>query len=223
MFEEIKKELYFKKMQVLFNQGVKDQKIIPFDDDFYDKMAHTYISGIPVSMHIKYLKPNISLGKCYDRSLYMFFCFENAVLVRGNNKDLELQYGKDSMGHGWIEMDNYVYDPSLMMRFDKDLYYQIYMPTNVSKCTKEEYCQIEDHQEFYDDITKTTIRDFQPHGKKRTDLITIIPLLSSIAQMTKNEQFTAELDNWLSAIQYDEKEICKELHEKVKSLRYKKS
>ena len=69
MFERLKKELYFKKMQLLFNQGVIDKKIIPFDDDFYDKMAHTYISGIPVSMHIKYLKPNISLGKCYDRSL----------------------------------------------------------------------------------------------------------------------------------------------------------
>ncbi len=214
MFERLKKELYFSKMELLFTQGVADQKIIPFDDDFYNKMSHTYISGIPVSMHIKYLKPLVPPGKCYDRSLYMFFCFENAVLVRGDHK----QYGRDSAGHGWIEMDNYAYDPSLMMRFDKDLYYQIYMPTNVSKYTKEEYCQVLNNRKLYDEITQTKMSDFQPMGRKRTDLISFIPLLSNIAQNQENEQFKTELENWLSTIQYDEKEIYDELNEKVKSL-----
>ena len=216
MFEGLKKELYFKKMQVLFNQGVKDQKIIPFDDDFYDKMTHTYISGIPVSIYIKYLKPFISPGKCYNRSLYMFFCFKNSVLVCGDLKNLELQYGKDDAEHAWIEMDNYVYDPSSLNIFDKDLYYQIYMPTNVSKCTKEEYCQVKNNKKVYDDIIQTTISDFQPHGKKRTDLINTIPLLSGIAQIPGNEQFKIELENWLSTIQYDEKEVYDELNDAIK-------
>ncbi len=219
MFKEIKKQLYFRKMALLCNQGVIDKKIVPFDDDFYEKMSHTYFNGIPISMHIRYLKPLRSMpGGCYDRSLLMFFCFPNALLCRGDNKDLELNYGKENARHGWIEVDNYVYDPSLTMRFDKDLYYQIYTPTNVSKSTIEEYCQIKERQEFYDTITKTAICDFLPFSKKRTDLINIIPLIIGIAQMSENEQFKMELENWLSVIQYDEKEINDELNERIRSL-----
>ena len=96
----------------------------------------------------------------------MFFCFDDAILVRGDDKDLDLKYGKDDAGHGWIEMDNYVYDPLLMMRFDKDLYYEIYRPTNVSKYTKDEYCSIKKCQEHCNDIKNTTIDDFKPFGKK---------------------------------------------------------
>lgn len=217
MLAGLKKSLYFRKMYLLFNQGVADKKIIPFDDNFYEKMNHTYISCIPVSMHIKYLKPTAPPGKCYDRSLFMFFCFENAVLVRADSKDLELRYGKDCAGHGWIEIDNYVYDPSLMMRFDKDLYYKIYMPTNISKSTKEEYCQIGDNKKFYDDVVQTTISDYQINGSKRTDLITIIPLLSSIAKMSGNQDFIREFNEHLSLIQYDEYQISEELKFKLKT------
>lgn len=102
-------------------------------------MSHTYFNCIPISMHIRYLKPLTPPGKCYDRSLFMFFCFDDALLVRGYNKDLELSYGKKNAGHGWIEIGSYVYDPTLMMRFERDLYYKMYSPTNVHKVTKEDY------------------------------------------------------------------------------------
>ena len=213
MFDNIKKSLYFSKMQLLLNKGVADKKIIPFDDELYDKLNHTYISGLPVSIHIKYLKPLVRPGKCYDRSLYMFFCFDDAILVRGDNKDLELRYGKDDAGHGWIEMDNYVYDPSLMMRFDKDLYYEIYKPTKVSKCTKEEYCSTSEYQKLYNDIKNTTIDDFKPYGKKRIELSMSMPLIMGIAQNTGNQEFIDELNDFITLIQYDEEEVYNELNE----------
>lgn len=99
MFDNIKKGLYFSKMQLLLKKGVEDGNILPFDEEFYEKMSNTYISCLPVSIHMKYLKPIVGPGKCYDRSLYMFFCFKDAVLVRGDNKDLELRYGKENAGH----------------------------------------------------------------------------------------------------------------------------
>lgn len=213
MFDNIKKSLYFSKMQLLLNKGVVDKKIIPFDDEFYEKLKNTYISGLPVSIHIKYLKPTLPPGKCYDRSLYMFFCFDDAILVRGDNKDLELRYGKDDAGHGWIEMDNYVYDPSLMMRFDKDLYYEIYKPTNVSKYTKEEYCSIRECQELYNDIKNTTITDFEPYGRKRIELSMTMPLITGIAQNSSNQEFINELNSFITLIQYDEEEVYTELNE----------
>lgn len=213
MFDNIKKSLYFSKMQLLLDKGIADKKIIPFDDEFYEKLNHTYISGLPVSIHIKYLKPIVGPGKCYDRSLYMFFCFDDAILVRGDNKDLELRYGKDSSGHGWIEMDNYVYDPSLMMRFDKDLYYEIYKPTKVSKCTKEEYCSTRECQELYSDIENTTIDDFKLYGKKRIELSVTMPLIMGIAQNSGNQEFIDELNDFIALIQYDEEEVYNELNE----------
>ena len=74
-------------MQLLLNKGDADKKIIPFDDEFYDKLNQTYISGLPVSIHIKYLKPIAGPGKCYDRSLYMFFCFDDAILFTNPKED----------------------------------------------------------------------------------------------------------------------------------------
>ena len=73
MFDSLKKGLYFSKMQLLFSKGLSEGKIVPFDNEFYEKMSHTFFNCIPISMHIKYLKPTASPGKCYDRSLFIFF------------------------------------------------------------------------------------------------------------------------------------------------------
>lgn len=215
MFDNIKKGLYFSKMQLLLKKGVEDGNILPFDEEFYEKMSHTYISCLPVSIHMKYLKPIVGPGKCYDRSLYMFFCFKDAVLVRGDNKNLELRYGKENAGHGWIEMDGYCYDPTLLLKFKfkKETYYEIYKPYNVSKTTAEEYKNCCDsNKQFYEDIVNTKLTDFQPNGSKRTDLCVMIPLVQGIAEMTTNEDFKKELNEYLKSIQYDEKQVYEEMN-----------
>lgn len=215
MFNTIKKKLYFKRLELLYIKGILDKKIVPFDEDFYERMNHTYVSGIPVSLHIKYIKPTIPPGKCYDRSLYMFFCFEDALLVRGDNKDLELLYGKDCAGHGWIEIGDYVYDPSTMKRYDKDLYYEMYKPYNVYKSSKEEYCSYPGNQKLYDDIQSTTIDDYKPSGRRRVELAVIIPAVRGIAEASGNQEFINDLNIYLDHIQYDEEQVYNELNEKV--------
>ena len=226
MFEEIKKELYFKKLNILYQKGLKDGRITLFDDDFYDQLSKTYVSCLPVSIHIKYLKPIVPPGKCFDRSLYMFFCFDNAYLVRGDNKDLALRYGIDGATHGWIEIDNYVYDPSSLLRYDKKLYYEMFKPTNISKCNKDEYCMDDSCRKLYEDIKKTTILDFRPNGKKRMDLVMMIPLIEGIAKESGNQEFIDVLNDYLNTILYDEKTINKELEdamdEVIKALHHKK-
>lgn len=217
MFDDIKKKLYFNKTQLLLKKGLEKGSIVPFGDELYEKMSHTYISCLPVSMHMKYLNPLNSLisplGQCYDRSLYMFFCFPNAVLVRGNNKDLELRYGKEHAGHGWIEMDGYCYDPSLLLRFKRETYYEIYKVSNISKTTTEEYKNCcESNKYFYEEVVNTKLSDFQINGSKRTDLCVMIPLVQGIAEMGTNEAFKKDLKDYLKLIQYDEKEVYGELN-----------
>ena len=224
MFDKIKKDRYFNRLNQLMMSGLEDERIVPFDDDLYDEMSATYVAGLPVSIHIRYLKPVIPPGKCYDRSLYMFFCFDDAVLVRGDNKDLELIHGKENAGHGWIERGNYVYDPSLMMRFDKDLYYYMYKPTNIVKADKEKYCSFNAScRKLYEDVTSTTLDDFRTSGAKRFQLITTIPVLKCIAEKSEDEGFISELEDFLTAVNYDEVEISKDLSEKVKQLTCKRN
>ena len=209
MFDNIKKKLYFLKMDLLFYKGIKEGKIVPFDEEFYKKMSNKYIACIPISIQIKYLKPILPPGQCTDRSLYMFYCFDDALLVRADVKDLELAYGKNDAIHGWIEIGNYVYDPSLTLRFDKDLYYKIYSPTNIRKETKEDYKKV--NSSFYDEVMSTKIEDFQPGGRKRTDLCLTIPFIKEIAELSNNDDFKKEVNEYLELIQYDEKQIQEEL------------
>ena len=214
MFDNIKKRLFFSKMQLLFKKGVENGDIVPFDDEFYEKLNHTYISCLPVSIHMKYLKPIVAPGKCYDRSLYMFFCFPNAVLVRGDDKDLELRYGKENAGHGWIEIDGYCYDPSLLLRFKKQTYYEIYKPYNISKTTAKEYKDCCDsNKRLYEDIVNTKLSDFQPNGRKRTDLCVMIPLVQGIAEMGTDVDFKRELNEYLESIHYDERQVYEEMNQ----------
>ena len=117
MIEDLRKKLFFAKFEILWREALCKGKIMEFDDGIYDDMSNTYISCLPVSLHIKHSKHLFPLGTCYDRSLYMFLSLDDALLVRGNNKDLEYNYGKGHEGHGWIERGNYVYDPSLMIKF----------------------------------------------------------------------------------------------------------
>lgn len=215
MFEKIKKDLYFKKTHLLIRKGLSEGTIIPFDDDFYDQLSHTYFNCLPVSINIKYLKPILSPGKCDSRSLYMFFCFDDAILVRADVKNLELEYGKSRAFHGWIEKDGFVYDPTMLMRFDKDLYYKIFQPSNIVKSTKEEYCSLEGNKDYYDDVRNTTIEDFMPGGSKRLDLLNLVPLYKGISKASKNQEFIDDLNDFLTKIQYNEEEIYRQMQEKL--------
>lgn len=213
MIELIKNKIYYQKMKLLLIKGQNEGKIVPFDDEFYGKMKNIYFNCLPISMHIKYLRPILPPGKCYDRSLLMFFCFDNALLVRGNQKDLEIRFGKASSGHGWIEIDDYVYDPSLLLRFDRKLYYKMYEVSNVHKCSKEQY--IQESNDFYNEVKSTTINDFLPGGKQRTNLIVTIPLIREISRLSNNNEFQKEVEEFLKIIQYDEEQISDEIDKKI--------
>ena len=213
MINTIKKNLFMNRLVLLLNKGLADGRITKFDDEIYDKLSHMYISSLPASIYIKYLFGTGMIGKCYDSSLYMFFCFDDAVLVRGDNKDLEFNYGKDQAGHGWIEIGDYVYDASTKLKVQKDLYYEMYKPTNVVKITKEEYCSDPDCKELYESVRSTTLDDYRNSGLKRFELLMIIPYAKEIAYSSNNQEFINELNQFLSDINYNEEEISKDLQD----------
>lgn len=205
MFDDIKKKLYFTKFNILFEKAWQKGKITRFDEKIFQKMSNTIIACFPVSFYIKHSNHMFAQGTCYDRSLYMFLALDDAILVRGNNKDLEYNYGKGHEGHGWVEVGNYVYDPSLMLKFDKDTYYTLYGCSNVSKIDKKTY--LEQHEDFVDEHVSHDFDEFRPNGKRRLELGILIMQVRALSEMLGDESFANDLNSYLSLSEYDEKQI----------------
>lgn len=217
--EKLRKKLFFKKMEVLYTKAVNEGKITEFDDEVFEKMSGTIIACLPVSLYIKHSKHLFASGTCYDRSLYMFLALDDdAVLVRGNNKDLELKYGKGHGGHGWVEVGNFVYDPSTMLKYDKDTYYKLYGCTDVKKTDKVTY--LSEHKDFVEQHVSTDFDDFRPGGKRRLELGFLVYQTKALAHFIGDEELIRDLDAYLEDIQYDEKQIAEE-REKVYQRRFK--
>ena len=221
MFDDIKKKLYFTKFNILWNKAIKEGKITQFDDEIFQQMSNTVIACFPVSFYIKHSNHMFAQGTCYDRSLYMFLALDDAILVRGNNKDLEYNYGKGHEGHGWVEVGNYVYDPSLMVKFDKDTYYALYGCSNVSKIDKKTY--LEQHKEFVDKLVSHNFDEFRPGGKRRLDLGILIIQIRALSQILDDEQFTKDFNDYLTLIEYDEKQISEEREKTIQRILTDKS
>lgn len=99
-------------------------------------------------------------------------------------------------------------------RQTKETYYEIYKPYNIYKTTTEEYKNCCDsNKQFYEDIVNTELSDFQPNGRKRTDLCVMIPLVKGIAEMGTDDNFKKELDDYLKLIQYDERQVYEEMNQ----------
>ena len=214
--QELKKKMFFKKFDYLLSKSYKNGKITKFDDEIYNKMSTTIISCLPVSLHIKYSNYLFPKGTCYQRSLYMFLALDNALLVRGKTKSLEYRFGLEEAGHGWVEIGDFVYDPSLMLKFDKDVYYSLYGCSDVSKIDKETY--MKEHKDFMCCSLSYDLDEFRPNGKSRLDLGLIAYQLKVLSDMLNDSEFTKDLNDYLDLVQYDEKQIYQEQNRIMKRI-----
>lgn len=223
MFDNLKKKLYFMKSKLLLADGAKKGEILYFEDELYQRLSKIYFNGIPLSIHLKYLKPMFSLGQCEDRSMFIAMGLDNALRVSGDHKDLELMYGKDNAVHYWVEHDGWVYDPTFLCKFKRELYYKIYKPTNIQKCRADKYMSVGHWKEILD----TKIEDLMPFGKERYHLYTVIPIVQHTAEyeakLTGNDSFLKELNEYLEEIQYDPKQVLRELNSRINNYTRKKT
>lgn len=214
--DSIKKKLYFTKFNILWNKAIKEGKITEFDEEIFEKMSNTIIACLPVSFYIKYSNHLFPKGTCYERSLYMFLALDDALLVRGDNKDLEYNYGKGHEGHGWIEIGEFVYDPSLMLKFDKNTYYSLYGCSNISKIDKKTY--LSKHKEFVDYHVSHNYDEFKPGGKRRLELGILVFQIKALIKMLGDEHFIKDFNDYLTLIEYDEKQISEEKEKSLKRI-----
>ena len=199
MINIVKSHLYSLRCELLIKQGIAKGLIVPFDEEIYNKLDNIFYDGIPVSLYLKYLGDiNEDDGKCFLRSTLLTMGIDNSLLVRGNHKDLELKYGDAYSNHGWVEKDNYVYDPSYLLRFNKDLYYSIFEVSNLEYYNYSDY-----NNDWYQDIINTSLYDICHDRKYRYILCEVVPIIQEKAIKGNNYDLIEKLNNYLSIIQYD--------------------
>jgi len=95
-----------------------------------------------------------------------------------------------------------------MLKFDKDIYYELYGCSNIKKIDKETYLQA--NKEFVDTHVSRDFDEFRPNGKRRLELGSLILQIRILCAKLGDEQFTKDIYDYLTFIEYDAKQINKE-------------
>lgn len=200
-FEKLKKQLMNIRINCLINKGLKEGKITHFSEDIFNKMNNTIIGCLPASFYVKYYNYLFTQNNCFDKSLCMFLSLDDALLVSGSKHKIKDLYGKSGNGYDWVEVGNYVYDPFLMLKFEKETYYLIYECENISRVDKKTY--LLQYKDFADKYVTNDYDEFKPNGKRRLDLITLIFQIKISTQSYSDKEFIKELKKYLSLVEYN--------------------
>ena len=209
-----KDKMFLIRKNMIIESAYKKGLAKPFDENVYNELERHFASGLPISILIKYLRPH-DYGDCYLRSFYLLSAFKGALLVRGHRKDMAIAFGKDADGHGWVEHEGWVYDPTNLCAYKKEVYYKAFGVSDTIYHDEEKYSL----SPLYKEMMTTTLDDFKVGGSKRIDLCTLIPLTQKICET--NKEFEKELNRYLESIDYDYKEILDELNEAIKNVENK--
>lgn len=142
--EKIKWQLHKQRYNILFYYGVTKGLIRPYDQSLIENLRHIYYGGIPASILL--LHGKLTNGYCYDRGplVVLGFADDDFKVVDADINSLRLnpQYideyraGKSSShyaNHCFAERilkdgTVWVYDTSLGLIFEKNLYYKMQNP-----------------------------------------------------------------------------------------------
>ena len=208
MLTKLKKQLFDVYKKTIINYGLDNKEIIPIEKEVFTKLKHFYVSGVPLSIHLR-MRPVLPPGRCYERRFYIALALDNAVVADGKIKSLESKTEKDRSGHGWVEKDGWVYDPTTLYKYKKELYYKIHRPYDLEYYYYDEYSEYP----FYKYLKETKLEDLKPNGKKRLFLISTIPVIQEIVRLSNNQEVIEELNEYLADIEYDYLEVQNELNE----------
>lgn len=210
MFEKFKNNLFSSRVKSLLNYGFSNDLILQFEPELYERLDHVIFAGIPASMQIKYLKPILPPGKCFDRSYLITMGFDDCLLVCGDRKDMELSYGKDAAWHYWVEKDGWVYDPTMILKIEKNLYYKTFGVTVNGTQTKEELMQDENYK-------KSAAGEFD-----KFILLSAIPLVEGIAKLKGDVNFINDIEEYKKRVNYNHEELSNSLNDAIYSKIIKK-
>lgn len=222
--EKEKWKLHKERYHLLFQYGVKNGLIHKYDEELIKNLRHFYVGGIPASILL--LHGKLSNGHCYDRGPLIILGFgdDNFQVVDADIDSLGLnpkyidEYksgvtGEHFANHCFAERitkdgTTWVYDTSVGLVFEKNLYYQLENP----KITK-----INDRETTLEFLYYDFQRDSDIE-KDKYALPLILPNIEGCLVPTQSyylEQLKQEVEILKREMNYDS--ICKEIHEDMKA------
>lgn len=222
--EEIKWKLHQKRYAELFHYGVKHDLIGAYDKKLIENLRHIYCGGLPASILL--LHGKLSNGHCYDRGTLVTLGFDDDdfQVVDADIGSLRLnpQYIDEyRAGNGSGNFANHcfaertlkdgttwVYDTSIGLIFEKNLYYQLENPQITAVNDKEAT-----HKLLYYAFQQDSNIE-----KDKYALPLILPNIESCLVPTQPfylEQLKQEIEILKQEVDYDS--ICKEMHDDMKA------
>lgn len=189
----------------MLDNGIKVGLVKPINEEMYNRLKNYFFAGLPLNIQVKYVRPNISGGKCDIRARFLMFAFDEAILVKGNHGVIQTLSENEDGEHWWVEDETSVYDPTSLLAYDKDFYYRLNHVKNVEKFRREELLE----DPYIKRINDSSLEDLLPQGKSRFDLLESIPLLEY--PFCSNPDLAKYLEEFKHLVSYDYGEIMKEL------------
>ncbi len=117
-------------------KALKKYKAFPFSQNVYEKLTMDCNGKTYGDM----LRDDYTSGYCYFYATLLCKALPDSILRLGvlNTLNTDHEYYYSEFGHAWVEFNNFVYDTSSKMIFNKDFYYQ-----NYDASVKETYTHID--------------------------------------------------------------------------------
>ncbi len=225
--DELKWKQYLKKRKKLYIYGAKNGLIHDYEQELIENLRHVYYGGIPASILL--LCNRACNGYCYDRALLICHGFEddefkivdadidgialNPIIIDKYNKAIE-------NGNSWNHYANHcfvertkkdgttwVYDTSIGLVFEKNLYYELQNPI-ITKINDKQATL--DYFE-YQDVKNADIE------KDKYVIPLILPNIEAAAEYDDDwysQALKEEIKRFKKEINYDA--IVKEIEEDMK-------
>jgi hypothetical protein len=164
----------------LFGEAFKKGNISYFEFEMFEKLREFYCAGCPLDILIGSLK--LSNKKCYDRAMQLTFIFDDCVLVHGNLKRYAKVNGEKDFYHAWVEVNNFVYDTTWGMKFEKEFYYE-FMGVEIHK--KETTYEMQKNEWYME----------QKNSKLKDQLIFVDMVIPMLRGVLESELIMHQLQN----------------------------
>lgn len=172
----LKQKIERKRFDILMSLAAKVDVVSEFPEELWAEIDKHVFEGEPLG---RLLRRNNDVTTRYERSYALSLAFDKCNLVRGTlpryGKVLDDDHDLDFI-NGWVEDDQYVYDPTFMKRFDKNFYYYLFDAKVLRQITSEEldndkkYHKLKREKSF--DIKEALgIKDPSPKKEKNETII----------------------------------------------------
>ncbi len=178
---------------IIYNNAISTNRIRPFSEEVDNGLRNIIYSVMPAIIYIKYERPTAPPGNCMERAYLLSTAIDDSVVVFGKQSEIGM--------HFWVEKDNICYDPTSLMEYDKDIYYDVTGIKSVEVISREE---LEDLG-FVQYCRKRKIEDFGKDPVYFQDLNFLLPYIQGGLKYRAMPEYKKEIDDYLERIGFYQK------------------